>query len=43
MRRNHEETSTTRTGETAGAAVRPADKNAGVVVTSLSNQRREGA
>jgi hypothetical protein len=40
---NHEETSTTRTDHRAGAAVRPANNNAGVVVTSLSNQRREGA
>jgi hypothetical protein len=41
---NHEEMSTTRTGHTAGAAVRPANRNVGVVESSLSNQeRREGA
>ena len=41
---NHEEMSTTRTGQTAVAAVRPANRNAGVVESSLSNQeRREGA
>jgi hypothetical protein len=40
---NHEEKSTSRTGHTAGAAVRPADRNADVVVRRLSNQRREGA
>ena len=37
------EVSLTRTGHTAGAGVRSPGRNAGVVATSLSNQRTSGA